>query len=209
MTPAERYRLILCRHLPEGSVEWVYQYLARHRVHLHITRRRRSKLGDYRRPYPGHDFHEISINGDLNRYLFLWVFLHEAAHLETHLLHPLAQPHGHEWQAGFARLLREHRQAFPPEVQPLLERYTARLPLPRTPGRQIEAALRLHDPGRSPDAPPPTLDSLPAGSRFRLATQPGLLFLSVEKRRTRWLCRCLDNGRLYTVRGDAEVQPGA
>ena len=66
LTPQQRYRRILERHLPpdrvaelaDGSrvaasaVGWVYDFLERHRVHFHITRERRSKLGDYRRPSP-------------------------------------------------------------------------------------------------------------------------------------------------------------
>ena len=87
MTTEEKYRRILGNHLPPEAVAPIYDYLNRHRVHFHITRQRSSKLGDYRWPQKDHDYHEISINGDLNAYLFLWVFLHEAAHLETHLKH--------------------------------------------------------------------------------------------------------------------------
>jgi hypothetical protein len=49
------------------------------------------------------------------------------------------------------------------------------------------------------------LDDLPAGSRFRLKNKPELLFESLERRRTRWLCREVTTGRTYTVAATAEV----
>ena len=234
MTTEERYRAILANHLPDAAVDWVYNYLNLHKVHFHITLERRSKLGDYRWPQPGrdqrertafqperdqwertafqsavskrnnHESHEISINGDLNPYFFLWVFLHEAAHLETHLKHNDAQPHGYEWQAEYARLIAAHADFFPPEVQPLLARYVRRIPLNRSLLRQIEASLHRYDPGYNEEQHI-TLDTLSSGTRFRMKAKPQLLFEAIEKRRTRWLCRELSSNRRYLVNGGAEV----
>ena len=205
MTAEEQYRKILGNHLPAEAVEWVYNYLNLHKVHFHITRERMSKLGDYRWPRPDHTFHEISVNGDLNPYLFLWVFLHEAAHLETHLKFEGAQPHGHEWQEEYRQLLATHACLFPPDLQPLLKKYTRRIPLSHPLQQQIEAALHHHDADYNPDDAPLTLDDLKAGEHFRLKRKPGLLFEAIEKRRTRWLCRELTSGRQYLVNGSAEV----
>lgn len=204
MTTEERYRTILRNHLPEQAVDWVYGYLDRYKVHFHITRGRRSKYGDYRWPQPRHEFHEMSVNGDLNKYLFLWVFLHEAAHLETHLKYSSVQPHGHEWQTEYARLIGSGVGCFPAEVRPLIVRYAARMPLQRSLGREIEESLRRYDPGAQ-DADIVHLDDLPLGSRFRLKSKPEMLFESVERRRTRWLCREVTGGRMYTVAGRSEV----
>ena len=211
MTTQERYRRILQNHLPLQAVDMVYNYLNLHKVHFHITRERTSKLGDYRWPQANHDFHEISINGDLNPYLFLWVFLHEAAHLETHLKYDTegrrsVMPHGHEWQEEYRRLLANHADLFPTDTQPLLARLTRRIPLNRSLMHQIEELLHHHDPDYSA-AEHTTLDDLPAGSRFRLKTNPKMLFESVERRRTRWLCRDLATGRQYTIAAHAEVVP--
>lgn len=206
MTTEERYRAILRNHLPPQSVEWVYGFLNRHNVHFHITRERRSKYGDYRWPQKGHDFHEMSVNGDLNPYRFLLVFLHEAAHLETHVKYADVAPHGHEWQGEYARLLAEHAVWFPPEVRPLVARYASRVPLYRPLLRQIEELLHRYDKDYV-EGVVVHLDDLPAGSRFRLKGCPERLFVSLEKRRTRWLCREVDTGRQYTVNGSAEVLP--
>lgn len=211
MTTEERYRRILANHLPAGAVDWVYDYLNLHKVHFHITQERRSKLGDYRWPQSAggrdHPFHEISVNGDLGPYRFLWVFLHEAAHLETHLRHGHSvQPHGHEWQGEYCRLLREHLAFFPGEVQPLVARFARRVPMERAVGRQAEEALRRFEPGYTAEAAPLTLDRLQPGVRFRLRSKPALLFEAQERRRTRWLCLELTSGRQYTVNGAAEVE---
>ena len=236
MTNEERYRRILANHLPPdkevhdcqgvnrlvSAVDWVYDYLNLHKVHFHITLERMSKLGDYRRPSPDHNFHEISINGDLNPYFFLWVFLHEAAHLETYLkytshLSPLApqgrrpqftshlspSPHGHEWQEEYRQLLIAHANLFPPEVQPFLKKYTRRIPLSHPVAKEIEAALHRYNADFDPDLL--TLDQLAVGDQFRLKNKPDLLFETLEKRRTRWLCRDLTSHRQYLVNGSAEI----
>ena len=202
MTTQERYRAILANHLPPDAVDWAYAYLDRHRVHFHITRGRRSKYGDYRWPQPGHTFHEMSVNGDLPPLFFLWVFLHEAAHLETHLKHRDAAPHGHEWQTEYARLMSECLAFFPPDVQPSVRRLAARIPLSRTLMRGVEQQLR-----GPADPAAVLLDDLPAGSLFRLAAKPDILFRSVARRRTRWLCVDQQSGRQYTVSASAEVVP--
>ncbi len=208
LTDAEKYRRILANHLPGEAVEWVYGYLNRHRVHFHITRQRTSKLGDYRWPQPRHDYHEISVNGDLNPYRFLLVFLHEAAHLETHLKYTHVPPHGHEWQGEYARLIADHTNLFPPEVQPLLLRLVTRIPLSRTLMKEVEKQLHHYDADYDPSAHL-TLDDLPAGTHFRLKSNPTLELASVEHRRTRWLCVVPGTRRFYTVSGTAEVIPAA
>lgn len=210
MTTQERYRRILANHLPEQTVDWVYGYLDHHRVHFHITRGRATKLGDYRWPREGHDYHEMSINGDLNPYFFLWVFLHEAAHLETHLRYERVSPHGHEWQHEYACLITAHASLFPPEVQPLLMRYVKSIPLNRNILRQIETLLRRFDPDYN-EEDHITLDSLCTerkdivGLRFRLKNRPEVVFECVERRRTRWLCLDTASGRRYTVAGAADI----
>eukprot|EP01034_Spumella_vulgaris_P015389 gene15389-19646_t len=84
-----------------------------------------TKLGDYRHPY-GKDGHQITINHDLNPMAFLVTFVHEAGHLEAWVKYRnKVAPHGKEWQAEYARLLREviELQAFPLElVQHFLSR---------------------------------------------------------------------------------------
>ncbi|HXL57832.1 MAG TPA: hypothetical protein VN958_16335, partial [Chitinophagaceae bacterium] len=68
----------LATFLPEGSFENVVHYLHQHKVHLTVTRERKSVLGDYRNAVHGKN-HRITVNGNLNKYAFLITLLHELA----------------------------------------------------------------------------------------------------------------------------------
>ena len=201
----DNYKRSLAKYLPAAAVDSVFNYLAQHSVHLHITRERDSKLGDYRWPRQGHPFHEISVNGNLNPYHFLLVLLHEMAHLDTWLQYKNSiQPHGHEWQANYARLINLYLPLFPTDVSVLLQRYTARIPLSRTIEKQIDARMRHYDPDYTPSQDI-TLNDLTPGTRFHIASRPDHHFQVLEKRRTRWICLNLADGKKYLVSGTASV----
>lgn len=204
MAEAE-YKQILGRYLPPAAIDPIYDYMQRHRVQLRISPDRQSKLGDYRCPHSAHNYHEISVNGNLNPYHFLMVLLHEMGHLNTYIHHGIGvAPHGHEWQEQYRQLLAAYRSFFPPDVVPLLDKYIKRIPLSRTYGRKMEEQLHHYDPGYAP-ASHPILDKLQPGTCFRLARRPEKRFRAIEKRRTRWLCEELPSGRQFLVQGSAEV----
>lgn len=201
-----RYKTVLGRYLPVEAVEPMFQLLTQdNSVKLHVTRERQSKLGDYRCPQPHHPYHEISVNGNINPYFFLLVLLHELAHLNTWKLHGnRVLPHGHEWQGQYAQLLVTHCPLFPDDIRRLIERYVRRLPLERAMGRAIEKQLRHYDAGYDP-ASDLTLSDLPVGSLFRLKNGRGIVFKSLEKRRTRYRCIDVDTNVAYYVAGAAPV----
>ena len=201
----DNFKKGLAKYVPAEAVNPLFDFMAEHKVHLHITRERYSKLGDYRWPQPQHRYHEISINGNLNKYHFLMVLLHEMAHLDTWLQYKNSiQPHGHEWQANYARLINLYLPLFPTDVSVLLQRYTAHIPLSRTIEKQIDAQLRHYNPDYTPSQDI-TLNDLTPGTRFHIASRPDHHFVAAEKRRTRWICRCLEDGRQYLVSGTAQV----
>ena len=205
MTGGE-YRAILSRYLPQAAVDGIYAILDSNRVFLHITRERKSKLGDYRWPRRGHNFHEISVNGDLNRYFFLYVLLHEVAHMDAFLSQGVThEPHGHFWQQCYRKRLVEFAACFTPDVAVLINAYCSRIPLSRTIGSRVEAQLRTYDKGYAATQHV-TLDQLPAGTFFRVIAKPAIRFRSVERQRTRWRCLDVASGRVYTVSGRAEVE---
>ena len=201
----ERYKRTLGNYLPAAAVDPIFDFLNQHSVHLHITRERLSKLGDYRWPQPRHPFQEISVNGNLNPYFFLWVMLHEMAHLNTHeRFGNQVQPHGHEWQEEYRRLLLQYLGCFPQELIAPLRKYCSRIPLSHPLETKIEELLRHHDPDYSP-ANDLTLNQLSPGTTFRLTAKPDRLFCAIEKRRTRWICQDLHDGKQYLVSGAAQV----
>lgn len=200
-----RHKQVLRLHLPEGAVDELYNFLRANNVRLHITRERRSKLGDYKCPQLGHQFHEISVNGDLNRYYFLLVLLHEMAHLDTFLLYQNSvKPHGHEWQEQYRRRLKSFVRQFPSDVAELVGKYVRRIPLNQTIGKQIESVLMKYNPGYDP-AVDLLLKDLEVGARFRIKTRPHMVLEIEEKRRTRYRCVDVATGNMYLVAGNAPV----
>lgn len=209
MTPEEHNKAILARYLPPSAIGPIYDFLNGHSVSFHITPQRSSKLGDYRCPQPRHNYHEISVNGDLSPHCFLLVLLHEMAHLLTFLQHGnRVQPHGHEWQQQYAALLSRYAAAghFPDEALPLLRSYVGRIPLNRVQGAALERLLhQLDDPAAASNEL--LLRDLPIGTSFRLLSRPQYLFRVVEKRRTRFRCTELISGRDYLISGNAPIAP--
>ncbi|MBR1851261.1 MAG: hypothetical protein IJ789_07825 [Bacteroidales bacterium] len=192
----------LARWLPPQAVERVADYMLARGVSLRVARPRSSRLGDYRQPRQGGKSHAISVDGSLGSEFFLFVLLHEMAHLENGLHHPHTQPHGHEWQTEFARLIAQYVDCFSADVAPLLARYASRVPLNRTLLAEIERRLRCKMPGHESAT---VLNDLRPGERFALRNRPQATFCAVERRRTRWLCTSLADGRNYLVVGTAEV----
>lgn len=213
MASEQEYKEILGRYLPASAVDPIYNFIADNSIHLHITRKRTSKLGDYRYPQPSHNYHEISVNGDLSPHFFLLVLLHEMAHLNTFLAHGRnVQPHGHEWQNQYRSLLLKYFNEghFPTEVAETMARYTAHIPLNRAAGVELERKLRELDAsasgGSTPAEPELTLSDLPIGSLFRLKNRPQTIFRSIEKRRTRYRCIDQQTRLSYLVSGSAAVE---
>lgn len=194
----------LSKYAPASAIARLSDHIVRRGIHIRITSHRSSKYGDYRCPAPSHPYHAISVNGNLTPEFFLLVMLHELAHLETYVLfHRSVQPHGHEWQRQYRDLLLDYRNCFPLEAQPLIDRYTRRIPLHGPTGKSLDRLLQ--NLGAPVETKPTLLNDLSAGSVFRLANRPQRLFVCIEKRRTRWLCRELRSYVLVTISGDAPV----
>ena len=114
----------LAGFLPDNTFEQVLAYLHEYRVHLTITKQRKSVLGDYRHPGRGAN-HRISINGNLNKYEFLITFLHELAHLLTfEKFSNRVEAHGKEWKFCYGQLLQHFvaQQIFPPDIEKALQK---------------------------------------------------------------------------------------
>ncbi len=88
----------LSNYLPPGTYEPVIAFLEKYKVHLTVSRERKSILGDYRHR-THHDNHRISVNGNLNVYAFLVTLVHELAHLLTYEEYGnKVMAHGKEWK---------------------------------------------------------------------------------------------------------------
>ena len=119
MSKQEAPLVTLQSFLPQGSYEPVMEYLHQYKVHLTITRERKTVLGDYRFAVNGKN-HRISVNGNLNKYAFLITLLHELAHLVAFIRHGnRIASHGREWKTTYGEILNRFvlLKIFPADVE--------------------------------------------------------------------------------------------
>ncbi len=200
-----KYKATLSQYIPLEAVDSVFDFLRTYGVHFKITRQRKTKLGDYRWPQLDQHYHQITINGDQNPYAFLIVLIHEFAHLKTYLQHKnKVQPHGLEWQQNYSLLLLSYveKGVFPRDISQSLRRYCMQLPLKNTREREMMKIVKCYNTDYVEEHSL-TLSDLPLNSVFAIAD--GTVFRSLEKLRTRYKCKRLDNDMLYLVQGHAYV----
>lgn len=193
----------LAGFLPEGSFEQVVQYIHHYKVHLTITKHRKSVLGDYRHSGWGSN-HRISVNGSLNKYEFLITLLHELAHLLTFELHKnRVEPHGKEWKAQYSRLLVDfvQQKIFPADIEKALQKSILNPAATANGETDLLLVLRKYDAPRKPGLLP--VAEVPEGALFQ--TENGKVFKKGPKRRKRFECVELKTGLHYTFSPISEV----
>lgn len=193
----------LSDYLPEGSFEDVANFLIQFKVHLTITRERKSILGDYRNRM--HDKnHRISVNGNLNKYSFLITLLHELGHLVAYEKYSnRIQPHGTEWKKEFGQILSGFisKKIFPPDIE---REVIKSLKNPAASSCAEDALLRVlrkydtHKPGIY------FVEELPLNSVFKV--KGGKSFTKGNKIRKRFLCKENLTGKLFLFSPVAEVE---
>ena len=190
----EQYKQVLSKYLPDGTEDIIIEWLKQYRIHLHVSRNRVTKLGDFR-PRPGEPVQKVTVNHDLNPYEFLITLVHEIAHVEVWKYHSnRVRPHGREWKAAYGRMLSSllNRGLFPQDLEKALVRHAAR-PLASS-GSDLELARVLKNYDTTTRI---TLEDLPDSSAFRIHN--GKRFKKMDKSRKRYRCLCLDNKKIYLV----------
>jgi SprT-like family. len=136
----------LSRFIPHAAVPRVLDYLHYYKVHLTITRERKTVLGDYRHA-SGHKTHRISVNGNLNPYSFLITLIHELAHLVTFIQYGnRVQSHGREWKNCYALLLQDfYKRYFPAPVEQALMKSMHDLPASSCADEDLMRVLKQYD----------------------------------------------------------------
>lgn len=192
------------KFLPEGSFTHVVNYLNHYKVHLTITKERRSVLGDYRHAGRGYN-HRISINGNLNKYEFLITLLHELAHLLTFEEHSnKVDAHGKEWKRRYSVLLQDfvQHQLFPPEIEKALRKSIINPAATANGETDLLLVLRKYDAARKAGFIP--VNDVPEGALF--AMENGSVFRKGPRRRKRFDCIEIKTGLHYSFNPITEVQ---
>ena len=186
--------LQLTSYLPEGSFEDVHYYLQNHKVHLTVSRKRQTILGDYRHAHSNKN-HRISVNGNLNNYAFLITLLHELAHLFTYeKFGSGVQAHGREWKDEFGKILAKFllKKLFPPDIEKAL---LSTLKNPAASSCGDEKLLRVLHHYDKKDAGVHLVEQLVIGANFSI--KDGRIFKKGEKIRKRFKCVEIKTGKLY------------
>lgn len=188
-------------HLPPRCAPLIAHWIVSLHVHFKISKPRQTKLGDFRVGRNGKP-HQITINSDLNPFAFLTTTVHEFAHLGCYLKHGhLVAPHGPEWKAIFADMLRpfaEHN-VYPEDIKTAVLRHLKNPKASSCSCPDLNRVLARYD-----SDPGVLLSDLPMETPFSFKE---IDFVANEKRRTRYLCTRLSDGKQYLISGRAKVNP--
>lgn len=197
---------ILQRYFPAAAVPMVAEAYMKSRFQLMFKRPRNSKLGDFRPPRGISRTCCITLNGDLNPYQMLVTFVHEYAHYLVYVNHPWRrmEPHGEAWKQTFTQQLLPYLRPdiFPEDIIVALKRHLQHIKASSSADPNLAKVMKRYDTNPSGEKPL-TVDDIPEGAVFQLTN--GMRFKKGPKRRTRYQCECLDNGRTYSVSGLAEA----
>ncbi|MDP4130977.1 MAG: SprT-like domain-containing protein [Bacteroidota bacterium] len=190
-------------YLPEGSSPRVYEYLNTYKIHLTITRTRKTVLGDYRHA-THEDHHRISVNGNLNKYAFLITLIHELGHLITfqHYGNRVLS-HGKEWKLAYRHVLEDFikLELFPGDILETLLRSLHDLPASSCSDINLTRVLKKYD----ADKTALLVEDLREGAFFK--TADGRMFKKGKQIRKRIECTEVGTGKLYLFSPVYEVKP--
>ncbi|MFL5747322.1 MAG: SprT-like domain-containing protein [Niastella sp.] len=192
----------LSQFIPSAAVPRVLEYLHQYKVHLTITRERKSILGDYRHATSEKN-HRISVNGNLNPYAFLITLVHELAHLVTFIqFKHRVSPHGREWKDCYALLLKDFlgKEIFPPLIEQTLKQSMHDLPASSCADEGLMRVLKKFD----RDNGMVMVEQLPEGQLFDIGE--GRIFKKGKKLRKRFQCIEVNTGKLYLFSPIYEVK---
>ena len=204
MPVSEHPMQALAGFLPDGTFDKVVAYVHHYKVHLTISKQRKSVLGDYRHAGWGGN-HRISVNGNLNKYEFLITLLHELAHLLTYeQFKNKAEPHGKEWKGHYSKLLVDfvQQKTFPADIEKALQKSIINPAATANGETELLLVLRQYD-GIKKEGHYHIID-IPEGSLFQ--TENGKIFRKGARRRKRFECMEVKTGLQYSFSPVTEVR---
>ena len=204
MSKVEHPLQALSNYLPEGAFEPVVQLIHQYKVHLTVTRARKSVLGDYRHPFNGSN-HKITVNGNLNKYEFLVTLLHELAHLLCfEQYRNRVEAHGKEWKQIYGSLLAAFMDLnlFPNDINKSLKKTLLNPAATANGETALLLVLRQYNTVNKTGSA--VLATLPDGTFFTAEKQG--VFKKIKLRRKRIECLEVKTGNIYLFSALTEVQ---
>ncbi|MDG2331413.1 MAG: SprT-like domain-containing protein [Flavobacteriales bacterium] len=187
-------------HVPEVSYGYVKQLIKSYGIVFCIVKPRTTKLGDYRYN-PTTKVHSISVNSDLNKYLFLITFIHEMAHYRQEIKNRRrTAPHGKEWKIEFHTLMAPllEESVFPNEISKQLSKHMQN-PRATCSDSHLMRLLKVHD-----EQYHLVLEDLSDGDLFKIHNKQ--TFKRIKKLRTRYECLDISTNRKWFVHALTKVE---
>jgi hypothetical protein len=194
----------LKKYLPANTFDEVEQYLVQYKVHLTITKQRKSILGNYTNSYANNN-HRISINGNLNKYAFLITLLHELAHLLTfEKFGNKVFAHGKEWKYAFSNILVQFLQKniFPKDIAQALLHNIKNPAASSCADVALTRVLHQYDERKLGVL---LVENIPIGGHFII--EDGRVFKKQQLLRKRIKCIEIVTGKIYLFSPVFEVLP--
>jgi hypothetical protein len=194
----------LSAYLPEAAFEPVVHLINQYKVHLTVTKARKSVLGDYRHPILGAN-HKISVNGNLNQYEFLITLLHELAHLLCfEQFKNRVEAHGKEWKNIYSALLAQFLclDIFPADIKKSLKKTLLNPAATANGETKLLLVLRNYDVVKKEGHA--FVANLAEGTLFE--SLKGRIFRRGKKRRIRIECVEITTGHVYSFSAITEVK---
>ena len=194
----------LGEYIPPVSLSLVCEYLKLYKVHLTITKSRKTVLGDYRHAI-GSKNHRISVNGNLNSYSFLITLIHELAHLLTFLqFGNRVLAHGREWKNIYREMLVRFLilKIFPMDIQKALERSLHNLPATSCADEGLMRVLHQYDVKKNELV---MVEQIKEGALFDI--DDGKIFIKGKQLRKRYQCVEIKTGKLFLFSPIYKVTP--
>ncbi len=194
----------LNNYIPAGASAKMLEYLHRYKVHLTITRTRKSILGDYRHAN-GADHHRISVNGNLNPYAFLITLIHEIGHLVTFQQYGTkVLSHGKEWKLAYRIVLEDFMKLkiFPPDLNQALLKSLHDLPASSCSDLNLTRVLKNYDSKKDNSM---LVEEIKEGAQFK--TADGRVFKRGKQIRKRIEGIDIHSRKLYLFSPVYEVEP--
>ena len=192
---------ILSEHVPEAAYAYCFHLWRHYQFEFKLRKARATKVGDFTF-VPG-KVTLITINSDLDPYLFVITYVHEVAHLEVHQNHGRrVESHGKEWKKAFQQLMHpiSNEQVFPSSILSGLQKHMANPKASTFSDAVFTDILRKHDVRQKNVI---LLSQIPEGTIFGFR---GKWFRKGKLKRTRVECREVKSRVSYLVPADVPIE---
>ncbi len=191
---------ILSDHVPQASYGYCFHLWKKFQFEFRLRKSRLTKVGDFT-CYPG-KVARITVNHDLDPYLFLITYVHEVAHLEVHVNYGnRVESHGKEWKKSFQQMMEPimSELIFPQKLLIGLKKHMKNPKASTFSDSKFTQLLRTFDERQKHVV---LLSHIPEGTVFGFQ---GRWFKKGKLRRTRVECKELKTRLSYLVPADVPI----